>query len=126
MALRANILQKRTMRGILAAVKLVVLKGLNSGREFPLYEGKNLIGRWDQDSNAFPEVDLDEEDVEAKVSRKHASLDIKDNQAILQELGSRNGTFINRGIKLEQGVEHPINPGDEIVVGKVVLKFVAD
>ncbi len=107
-------------------MKLVVLKGANIGREFPLYEGNNIIGRWDPDTSSFPEVDLDEEDTDAKVSRKHAALDLKGSQVVLEDLGSRNGTFVNRGTRLEPGTQHTLTPGDEIILGKVVVKLVSD
>lgn len=102
-------------------MKLVVKRGKSSGRVFEIEEGSNLIGRWDPDTGAFPEVDLEEEDPEAKVSRKHALLERKGTALSIEDLGSRNGTFLNRDTRLEPGVKYDIKVGDELVVGKTFL-----
>lgn len=102
---------------------LVIIRGEGTGRTFPLEEGSNLVGRWDPDTGAFPEIDLEKEDVEAKISRKHAVIERKGNQLTIEDVGSRNGTFINRGPRLEAGVKYDIKPGDEIVVGKTFLRL---
>ena len=107
-------------------MKLVVWKGNTRGREYLLQEGSNLIGRWDPDSGAFPEIDLEGEDQEAKVSRKHALIECRGKSVTVLDLGSRNGTFINRGAKLVEGTRYNLNPGDEVVVGKVFLRFEKD
>ena len=104
--------------------KLLSLKGGIAGVVFPLKEGSNLIGRWDPESGSFPEVNLDSEDVDAKVSRKHAKIDVSENgSATIEDLGSLNGTYINRGPKLTAGVKCKLHIGDEIIIGKVFLKF---
>jgi len=53
-------------------VRLSIIRGGRRGQEFELESGNNLVGRWDPETGAFPEVDLDADDPEAKVSRKHA------------------------------------------------------
>ncbi|MGQ9898311.1 MAG: FHA domain-containing protein [Acidobacteriota bacterium] len=103
--------------------KLVIQRGGTVGKEFLLTETESNIGRWDADGGIFPDVDLDQDDPEAKVSRRHARIVYQDGQYILEDLGSTNGTFVNRGRRLLPGNRHPLNDGDEIIVGKTFLKF---
>jgi len=103
--------------------KLLVLRGPTRGKEYPIEEGSNLIGRWDPDEGAFPEIDLEHEDIEAKISRKHAIIERQGNKVTLEDIGSLNGTFINRGPRLEKGQKVELKDGDELVVGKTFLKF---
>ncbi len=102
-------------------MKLVISRGDGKGKIFELEEGSNLLGRWDPDSGAFPEVDLEEHDVDAKVSRKHAVIIRVGEKLTLKDLESRNGTFVNRGERLKPEAEVELKVGDEIVVGKVFL-----
>jgi pSer/pThr/pTyr-binding forkhead associated (FHA) protein len=41
----------------------------------------------------------------------------------MEDLGSTNGTFINRGRRLIPGNSNVLNDGDEIIVGKTFLRF---
>jgi hypothetical protein len=107
-----------------AQAKLVIQRGGKVGKEFPLAGNEALIGRWDADGGIFPDVDLDQDDPEAKISRRHARILLQNNQYLIEDLGSTNGTFINRGQRLLPGNKHPLNNGDEIIVGKTFLKFV--
>lgn len=107
-------------------MRLVIVRGEGEGRVFKLEQGSNLIGRWDPDSGAFPEIDLEKEDVEAKISRKHAVVECKGSNVSVEDVGSRNGTFINRGPRLETGVKHDLKIGDEIIVGKTFLRLEAE
>ena len=43
--------------------------------------------------------------------------------ATIEDIGSLNGTFLNRGSKLEEGVRHTLKAGDEIIIGKIFLTF---
>jgi hypothetical protein len=104
--------------------KLIIQRGGTIGKEFPLTETESNIGRWDADGGIFPDVDLDQDDPEAKVSRRHARIICQEGQYFLEDLGSTNGTFINRGRRLLPGNRHPLNDGDEIIVGKTFLKFI--
>ena len=103
--------------------RLVIQRGGKIGKEFQLYESEALIGRWDADGGIFPDVDLDQDDPEAKVSRRHARLIQVNNQFLIEDLGSTNGTFINRGPRLIAGIRQPLNHADEIIVGKTFLRF---
>jgi hypothetical protein len=99
-------------------------RGGKIGKEFPLTSPESMIGRWDADGGIFPDVDLDQDDPEAKVSRRHARIQFLNNQYLIEDLGSTNGTFINRGPRLLPGNKQPLNNGDEIIVGKTFLKFI--
>ncbi len=102
---------------------LVIERGRSAGKRFPLYDDEAQIGRWDADSGIFPDVDLDADDPEAKVSRRHARIMRRNNQYVLEDLGSTNGTFINRGRRLLPGDKQPLRDGDEIIIGKTFLRF---
>ena len=82
-----------------------------NGVAFPLREGKNVIGR-DPDA----QIRLDS----AAVSRRHAAILITGDDAVLQDLGSRNGTHVN-GEKLEAA--RPLRAGDEIKIAQFAIRF---
>jgi hypothetical protein len=103
--------------------RLVIERGGRVGKEFPVSGIEINIGRWDADSGIFPDVDLDEDDSEAKVSRRHARIVNHNGQYFIEDLGSTNGTFVNRGRRLLPGKRHMLQNGDEIIVGKTFLKF---
>jgi len=103
--------------------KLVIHRGRSVGKEFPLCEEESHIGRWDADGGIFPDVDLDSDDPEAKVSRRHARITRRGGQYYIEDLGSTNGTFVNRGRRLLPGDRQSLRDGDEVIVGKTFLKF---
>jgi len=103
--------------------RLVIEKGRSSGKQFMLSDVESQIGRWDADGGIFPDVDLDTDDPEAKVSRRHARITLNNGQYFLEDLGSTNGTFINRGKRLPPGQRQALCDGDEIIVGKTFLRF---
>lgn len=93
---------------------------------FPLEDGNNLVGRWDPETGSFPEVDLDADDPEAKISRKHALIRIADGKVTVEDIGSLNGTYVNRGARLQPGSPVELKTGDEIIIGKTFLKLAID
>ncbi|HWP43235.1 MAG TPA: FHA domain-containing protein, partial [Blastocatellia bacterium] len=103
--------------------RLVIERGGRIGKEFPITGIETNIGRWDADSGIFPDVDLDEDDPEAKISRRHARIVNHNGQYFIEDLGSTNGTFVNRGRRLLPGKRHMLQNGDEVIVGKTFLKF---
>lgn len=103
--------------------KLIVERGDGIGTEFPLAASESNIGRWDADNGIFPDVDLDKHDAEAKVSRRHARIVFGDGKFSIEDLGSTNGTFVNRGRRLLPGNAQPLSDGDEVIVGKTFLRF---
>ncbi len=106
-----------------AHARLVIERGRSAGKQFPLSDEESQIGRWDADGGIFPDVDLDADDPEAKVSRRHARILRRNGQYFIEDLGSTNGTFINRGRRLLPGDKQPLRDGDEIIVGKTFLRF---
>ncbi len=106
-----------------AHARLVIERGKSVGKQFLLSSAESQIGRWDADGGVFPDVDLDSDDPEAKVSRRHARITFNDGKYQLEDLGSTNGTFINRGKRLSPGDRQPLKDGDEIIVGKTFLRF---
>lgn len=106
-----------------ALSKLVIERGGRVGKEFSITGAETHIGRWDADSGIFPDVDLDQDDPEAKVSRRHARIMNQNGQYFIEDLGSTNGTFVNRGRRLLPGHRQMLRSGDEIIVGKTFLKF---
>lgn len=106
--------------------KLVIERGNHIGTEFRLTADESYIGRWDADNGIFPDVDLDKHDADAKVSRRHARILCADGNYSIEDLGSTNGTFVNRGRRLIPGKAHALSGGDEIIVGKTFLRFYID
>jgi pSer/pThr/pTyr-binding forkhead associated (FHA) protein len=102
---------------------LVIERGRSAGKRFPLSNVEAQIGRWDADGGVFPDVDLDDDDPEAKVSRRHARILLQDGEYFIEDLGSTNGTFVNRGRRLAPGDRQALRDGDEIIVGKTFLRF---
>ena len=76
-----------------------------------LGSGDNLVGRGRRVA-----VWLDS----PTISRRHARIVVAGLQATVEDLGSRNGTFV-RGEKVIAPV--PIHDGDEIRMGSVVLRY---
>ena len=106
--------------------KLVIERGDGPGTEFRISGAEAIIGRWDADNGVFPDVDLDSHDPEAKVSRRHARVRLQDGNYLIEDLGSTNGTYVNRGRRLLPGMAQVINYGDEVIVGKTFLRFKID
>lgn len=85
------------------------------GRGFELTPGGSLtIGRARDADLVFPEP--------TEISRRHARIWEEDGAARIEDLGSRNGTFVNG-----EGVTAPrvLANGDNVQVGPVYLKFFA-
>ena len=80
-------------------------------REFPLAEGENVLGR---DETAAARIEA------PTVSRQHARIVVRDGEATLQDLSSKNGTFL-RGERLQ--APQPLRDGDEIGLGRIRLIF---
>jgi FHA domain len=112
--------------GVPFKAKLSVVRGGRKGQEFPLEDGNNLIGRWDPETGSFPEVDLDADDPEAKISRKHALIRIDGGKITIEDIGSLNGTYVNRQPRLSPGSPAEIKAGDEVIIGKTFLKLVVE
>ena len=102
---------------------LIIERGDAPGTEFKLVNDESTIGRWDADNGVFPDVDLDAFDSDAKVSRRHARIRRSNDGYFIEDLGSTNGTYVNRGRRLLPGNVETLGDGDEIIVGKTFLRF---
>jgi DNA-binding winged helix-turn-helix (wHTH) protein len=80
-------------------------------REISLANGENIIGR---DPAANARID------DSTISRRHARLVIADKRASIEDLGSKNGTFL-RGRRMNKSVR--LSDGDVITFGSVTLIF---
>jgi DNA-binding winged helix-turn-helix (wHTH) protein len=80
-------------------------------REVSLHAGENILGRVDE---AAAWMDS------PSVSRRHARIVITGNEALIEDLGSRNGTFV-QGERVV--ASRPLHDRDEIRLGSVVLTF---
>ena len=72
----------------------------------PLRAGENIIGR-----DPASAVLIDSPDV----SRQHARVYVSDDHVVIEDLGSKNGTFVGGAKVVSPRV---LNDGDEIVIGK--------
>ena len=77
-------------------------------------------------TQAGPEIDLTDVDTDAKVSRKHVQISKEGDQYVVEDLGSLNGTSLNRAPRLLPGDRQVLRPNDELIVGRLFLKFVID
>ena len=84
--------------------------GGRGGETFPLDEDRMTIGR-------SPEAEVFLDDV--TVSRNHALLVRRPDGIYIDDLGSLNGTYVNRR-RIES---HRLTDGDELQVGKYKLTF---
>lgn len=82
-----------------------------NGVAFALRDGRNVIGR---DPTAHVKLDS------ASASRSHASVTVTGDDASLQDLGSRNGTYLN-GEKIETA--RSLRAGDEIRIAGFAIRF---
>jgi len=106
-----------------ALARLIIERGGRIGKEFPITALRPKIGRWDADSGIFPDVDLDEDDPKPRSREGTRASLITTASTSSRNLGSTNGTFVNRGRRLLPGKRHMLQNGDEVIVGKTFLKF---
>ena len=95
----------------------------DSGRdvELPLTKEVN-IGRLDPASASFPDIDLTSDGgLEKGVSRRHAKITRRGSEVFIEDLGSINGTFLNRK-KLTPYLPQALKSGDELQLGKLILR----
>jgi serine/threonine protein kinase len=97
------------------AVEIATLHAEN-GKSFALADGMVILGRNSSTKNIKNDIDLSELDVKKIISRRHAMIKRERNEFILQDLESRNGTFVN-GQRLAVHQPHILVPGDVIEFG---------
>lgn len=101
----------------------LVVQETNTPLNLPDGKSELLIGREDPVSGHFPEIDLGpNRGEELGVSRSHAKLTIQGNQCFLEDLQSVNFTHVNKQ-RLNPGTRQPLNNGDELRFGKLVVMF---
>lgn len=90
-----------------------ILKGPNAGQIIKLHKGEQKIGRAETCV-----VQLQS----PGISKEHASLTVTDADIMVQDLGSRNGTFVN-GVKVRA---RPLKLGDRLSFHNIILEIVND
>ncbi len=81
------------------------------------------IGRFDGRMSIIPDINLEPFNAyQMGVSRRHAVMFSNNNQLMLRDLGSANGTYINDR-RLEPLINYRVNHGDTIAVGKLHLQI---
>lgn len=90
---------------------LIVLKGPNPGQQFSLTKPKHILGR-------HPDCDV-VLDLGA-VSRQHAQILQVNGEFFVEDLNSRNGTYVNG--TLIQG-RHPLNDNDRLKICDILFTF---
>jgi pSer/pThr/pTyr-binding forkhead associated (FHA) protein len=109
------------MRAVLAPAQLIIPA---SGASLPLPNAAQaVVGRGDPVSNFFPDIDLNPYGaIDNGVGRRHMRLFIQAGQVLIEDLDSTNGTLLNSQ-KLAARQPQPLRDGDQIVVGKLLLRF---
>ncbi|HMP78441.1 MAG TPA: FHA domain-containing protein [Pirellulaceae bacterium] len=95
-------------------VKLKVIGGKNDGKEIKILVPEFVIGRGEE-AQLRPNSDL--------VSRRHCAIRISNGTVTIEDLGSRNGTFIN-GERLT--AQHSAVSGDVLRVGQLQFEIGLD
>jgi pSer/pThr/pTyr-binding forkhead associated (FHA) protein len=91
---------------------LIVKRGPNAGSKFYLDTDATTVGR-------HPDSDIFLDDI--TVSRQHAEIRRGNGSFHLHDVGSLNGTYVNR----ERVEETHLRSGDEIQIGKFKLVFLS-
>ena len=79
--------------------------------DIPLHEGENVIGR-------TPDSDI--QVASERVSRMHALIAVEGGRATIEDLGSKNGTYVD-GQRIDAPTE--LVDGDRINIGPAVLQY---
>ncbi len=83
-----------------------------SGRSFALQKGVNTVGRQDTD------VLLSD----PSVSRRHATIEVREEDAVVTDTGSTNGTMV-AGVRLGEGEQAVVRSGQKVRFGSCALTF---
>jgi hypothetical protein len=95
--------------------RLTIIKGFNKGEVYPLEDDEIIIGRGEENAIVLNI---------AEVSRTHAQLTRAEEGYMIKDLGSTNGTFVD---KKKVGGKYLLKPGDTIMLGDAIyLTYQAD
>lgn len=95
-------------------VLLKIIGGKHEGREIKISVPEFIIGRG-EGAHLRPGSDM--------VSRKHCAIKVADGEVSINDLGSRNGSFVN-GEKITK--PHVAKSGDVIKIGKLQFELLID
>ena len=101
-------------------VKMVVEQGMTVGKQFVLGDAEVLVGREDDGEGIYPDIDLSDQD-EGYVHRRHAMLKFENGGLSVTHLGGANKTRVNNK-PLADNTPQPVNMGDKVAFGKVVMR----
>jgi hypothetical protein len=102
--------------------KLLVLRGERIDVQYTVYPGKNYIGRTDEKP---VDIDLENQEPADRIwsSRQHAMINFENGQITIEDLGSLNGTFVNRN-RINPNEPKLIQENDVVQIGTVQLKLI--
>ncbi|MCJ7733676.1 MAG: FHA domain-containing protein [Anaerolineales bacterium] len=95
--------------------RLTIIKGFNKGEVFPLEGDEIIIGRGEENGIVLNI---------AEVSRTHSVLTKAEEGYMIKDLGSTNGTFVD---KKKIGGKYLLKPGDTVMLGDAIyMTYQAD
>ncbi len=102
--------------------RLLVLRGERIDVQFTIYPGKNYIGRSDDKP---VDIDLENQEPADRIwsSRQHAMIHFETGQIAIEDLGSLNGTFVNRA-RISPNQPKLLQENDVVQIGTVQLKLI--
>jgi hypothetical protein len=106
-----------------ARARLVVERNGEVGTVFPVEDRTVTVGTFNIDAGVFPDIDLEHQDRFDRISDEHCILHWEGERWYLEDVGSEHGTSHNRSERLPVGEPVPLEDGDEIIVGKLFLRF---
>ncbi len=103
----------------------ISLHMLESGQILPIVEQTEFtMGRISDNQPIMPDIDFSAyKAYENGVSRLHAVIRHNNGNAIIMDLGSSNGTYVN-GARLLPNTEQPLHHGDVVALGKLKIQVV--
>ena len=102
----------------------VIERGKSAGKQFPIEpSGFRTSAGGTPTAASFPTLIWIPTIRKQKFRAVTRGFRVDDGQYVIEDLGSTNGTFVNRGRRLKPGERQPLNDGDEIIVGKTFLRF---
>lgn len=102
----------------------VSLNIISTGDVLPLAGQEEItLGRVSEGQPVVPDIDLTPyKAYEAGVSRMHASIRIIEDQVLITDLGSANGTRVN-GMQITSHIPYPVKHGDILTLGKFKIQI---